>query len=92
VLTLVSFVFSFINTSSAGLLKQSMGTRKRGGEIEKILPEDRAVPTLFKQIQWKKFLDLGIRFVSISSVKVYFLTCMILTKKTVVTSLNFLQH
>ncbi len=48
-----------------------------GGGIEKILPTDRAVTTLFIQIQRKDFFDLGIEFVSISSVKVYFPTCVI---------------
>jgi hypothetical protein len=58
-----------------------MGARKRGGEeIEKILPRDRAVPTLFQQIQRKHFLDRGIGFVSISSVKVFFPTCVIYKK------------
>jgi hypothetical protein len=48
-----------------------------GKEIEKILPTDRAVPTLFKQIQRKYFFDQGIGFFSISSVKVFFPTCVI---------------
>ncbi len=52
-----------------------------GGEgIEKILPTDRAVPTLFKQIQRKYFFDQGIEFVSVSSVKVFFPTCVIFKK------------
>jgi hypothetical protein len=52
-----------------------------GGEgIEKNLPTDRAVPTLFKQIQRKYFFDPGIEFVSISSVKVFFPTCVIKKK------------
>jgi hypothetical protein len=63
------------------LKKQSVGARKRGGEeIEKILPTDKAVPTLIKQIQRKYFLHPGIGFVSISSVKVVFPTCVIYKK------------
>ncbi len=50
------------------------------GEIEKILPKDRAVPTLFKQIQRKYFFDGEIGFVSISRVNVFFSTCMIKKK------------
>jgi hypothetical protein len=74
-------MFSFVNTCSAGLKKKSMGARKRGGEdIEKILLTDRAVPTLFKQVQRKYFLDRGKGFVSISNVKVFFPTCVIYKK------------
>jgi hypothetical protein len=51
----------------------------RGG-IEKILLTDRTVPTMFKQIQRKYFFDREIEFVSISSVKVFFPTSMILKK------------
>ncbi len=52
-----------------------------GGErIEKINPTDIAVPTLFKQIQRNYFFYQGIEFVSVSSVKVFFPTCVILKK------------
>ncbi len=52
-----------------------------GGEgIEKILLTDRTVPTIFKQIQRKYFFDREIEFVSISSVKVFFPTFIILKK------------
>ncbi len=47
-----------------------------GGVVEKTLPTDRAVTTLFKQIERKYFFDHGIGFVSISSVKVFFPTCV----------------
>jgi hypothetical protein len=40
-------------------------------------PTDRAFPTLFKQMQRKYFFDQGIEFVFISSVKVFFPTCVI---------------
>jgi hypothetical protein len=69
-----------------------MGAIRTGGEeIEKILPTDRAVPTLFKQIHRKYFFDGGIGFVSISSVKVFIPTCVI-KKKTEVTSINFVHY
>jgi hypothetical protein len=48
--------------------------------IEKILHTDRAVPTLFKQMQRKYFFDRNIGFVSISSVKVFFPTSVIKEK------------
>jgi hypothetical protein len=51
--------------------------RGGGGGIEKILPTDRAVPTLFKQIQRKYFFDQLNGFLSIISVKVFFPSCMI---------------
>jgi hypothetical protein len=58
-----------------------MGARNRVGEtIENILPTDRAVKTLWEQIQWKYFLDQRIGFVSISSIKVFFPTCLISKK------------
>jgi hypothetical protein len=43
-----------------------------GGGIEKILPTDRAVPTLFKQIQRKCFFDPDIEFFVVTSVKKIF--------------------
>jgi hypothetical protein len=52
----------------------------QGEGIEKFLHTDRAVPKLFKQIQRKYFFDQGIEFVPISSVKVFFSTCVILKK------------
>ncbi len=52
----------------------------REGGSKKFYPTDRAVPTLFIQIQRKDFFDLGIEFVSISGVKVFFPTCVILKK------------
>jgi hypothetical protein len=48
-----------------------------GGEIEKILPTDRAIPTLFKQIQRNCFFDPDIGFFAISSVNVFFPTYVI---------------
>jgi hypothetical protein len=48
-----------------------------GGGVEFFLT-DRAVPTLFEQIQWKYFLDRYIGFVSIVSIIVIFPTRMIL--------------
>jgi hypothetical protein len=51
-----------------------------GGGIEKILLTDRTVPTLFKPIQRKYFFDREIEFVSISRVKVSFLTSIIFKK------------
>jgi hypothetical protein len=66
-------VFSFLAVS----VKLGSLLCAGGGMIEKILPTDRAVPTLFKQMQWKYFFDEDIRFVSISSVKVFFPTSVI---------------
>jgi hypothetical protein len=51
-----------------------------GGDRENSTHEDRAVPTLLKQIQRKYFFDREIGFVSISRVKVFFPTCLILKK------------
>ncbi len=51
-----------------------------GGEIEKILPKDRAVPTLFKPIQRKWFFDRDIEFFAVTSVKKCFPISMIKKK------------
>ncbi len=69
-------IYLYISVKLSALLC----VRGGGERIEKILPTDRAVPTLFKQIQRKYFFDQGIEFVSVSSVKVFIPTCVILKK------------
>jgi hypothetical protein len=78
VLTVVSTVLTVVSTVLTVVSTVLTAVRNLFSYvIEKILPTDRAFPTLFKQIQRKYFFDQGIEFVSISSVKVFFPTCEI---------------